>query len=266
MRDQLPVSYKQTYPFRIGTTSFIYPAGWFENAAMLAPFLDEIELIFFESHPNALPPLSEIEQLRRLGKEQQIAYNVHLPIDTCIGSLNLKTRKNAREAILRIVEMTEPLAPSTYTLHVIQGKSEQDGLPSPQWEKSIRDDLSILLDQGISPHHLTLENLDYPFHYLDAIIHDFELHVCIDVGHCLLGNETLGELFKRYGNITDMIHLYGIETSGRHRALNRLGGDVQRSVVDFLKSYTGTVSIEVFSYTDLAHSLETLQKVWTPLA
>ena len=49
-------AHKSGYPFRLGTTSFIYPAGWAENVARLAPLVDEVELLFFESQiPGSLP-------------------------------------------------------------------------------------------------------------------------------------------------------------------------------------------------------------------
>ena len=37
------------YPFKIGTTSYIYPAGYVDNVKILAPCLDEIELLLLES-------------------------------------------------------------------------------------------------------------------------------------------------------------------------------------------------------------------------
>ena len=42
-------SYKGQYPFRLGTTSFIYPAGYADNVTLIGPCVDEIELLFFES-------------------------------------------------------------------------------------------------------------------------------------------------------------------------------------------------------------------------
>jgi hypothetical protein len=61
----LPRSYKKRYPFRIGTTSFIYPAGYTENVARLGPHVDEIEILMFESHPDSRPTDSWCGILRR---------------------------------------------------------------------------------------------------------------------------------------------------------------------------------------------------------
>ncbi len=45
----VPKSYKGSYQFRLGTTSFIYPDHYLPNVKMLGPYLNEIELLLFES-------------------------------------------------------------------------------------------------------------------------------------------------------------------------------------------------------------------------
>ena len=61
----LPGIYKCRYPFRLSVPSFLYPDTWAANARMLAPHVDEIELLFFESKPKVcLPSREEIRALR----------------------------------------------------------------------------------------------------------------------------------------------------------------------------------------------------------
>ena len=57
---------KKRFSFRLSAPSYIFPADYAANAAALAPFLDEIELLFFESACDSLPSLREIEKLRKL--------------------------------------------------------------------------------------------------------------------------------------------------------------------------------------------------------
>jgi hypothetical protein len=85
MYPALPKSYKGVYPFKIGTTSFIYPASYTQNVTMLAPYVDEIELLLFESAPDSLPSIHEIKKLLSLSKEFDLTYNVHLPIDISLS-------------------------------------------------------------------------------------------------------------------------------------------------------------------------------------
>jgi hypothetical protein len=47
---RLTKSYKGFYPFKLATTSFIYPDDYIPNVKMLGPFVDEIELLLFESN------------------------------------------------------------------------------------------------------------------------------------------------------------------------------------------------------------------------
>lgn len=55
MYPTLEKSHKGTFPFRLGTTSFIYPDNYETNVRLLAPYLDEIELLFLEGDPESLP-------------------------------------------------------------------------------------------------------------------------------------------------------------------------------------------------------------------
>ena len=61
MYPALGKSYKGEFPFNIGTTSFIYPDDYVPNVKMLGPYLENIELLLFESqHTDALPSTSSI--------------------------------------------------------------------------------------------------------------------------------------------------------------------------------------------------------------
>ena len=78
-------SYKGLYPFRLATTSFIYPDHYVPNVKMLGPYFDEIELLLFESlQPDSLPDPTVIAQLSHLAEKYDLTYNVHLPTDISI--------------------------------------------------------------------------------------------------------------------------------------------------------------------------------------
>ena len=69
----LAKSYKGLYPFRLGTTSFIYPDQYVPNVKSVGPFVDEIELLLFESGPvESLLPKPVIEDLVDLSRELTI--------------------------------------------------------------------------------------------------------------------------------------------------------------------------------------------------
>jgi hypothetical protein len=108
-------SYRRRFPFRLATTSFIYPDRILPNAMRLAPYLDEMELILFET--KNLPNREEISHLSALQDKQGLSYNVHLPLDISLGHPSDKTREEGIAAVHEAVALTRRLTPSTYTLH-----------------------------------------------------------------------------------------------------------------------------------------------------
>ncbi len=58
---------KGRFPFRLGTTSYIIPDAIFPNVRFLAPLVDEIELVLFESgRDDNLPSGEDISALAAL--------------------------------------------------------------------------------------------------------------------------------------------------------------------------------------------------------
>ena len=114
----LPKSYKGAYPFKLGTTSFIYKDGYVPNVKMLGPFIDEIELLLFESKPGSLIKKTEIDELSLLSKEFDLTYNIHLPTDIFFGNSNPSVRQLAVETTLGVLDLISPLFPLTCTLHL----------------------------------------------------------------------------------------------------------------------------------------------------
>lgn len=258
----LPTIYKSRYPFKIGTTSFIYPAGYHTNARLLAPFVDEIELLFFECEPQGgLPDEGEIETLRLLAADNRLTYNVHLPMDIFPGSPDSRIRRQALEGIKRIVSLTRPLSPSTYTLHLPWEGPAVSGL-RPAWSKRLCRFVNDLCQWGLAPERVSVETLDFPFHWLDDLLADFPVKVCIDLGHLLVHGVDPYRTFQIYGPRTVVIHLHGTDGKHDHLALDHLSDALQRVVISILSRFKGVVSLEVFSYPDLVSSLETLDFAW----
>src|SRR5512138_1637445 len=77
----------QTYPFRLGTTSYIIPADILPNARYLAGKVRDIELILFEvdDGPNNLPSPEVIDELTHIAQQHDMTYTVHLPLDLKLG-------------------------------------------------------------------------------------------------------------------------------------------------------------------------------------
>lgn len=262
MYPALPKSYKGIFPFKIGTTSFIYPDSYVQNVKMLAPYLDEIELIFFESAPDSLPSRDEIKALLFLSNEYDISYNIHFPLDIFLGAKDGSIRHFAVETIKQIVGLTAPLAPSTFTLHLVYDETTMETEPLKNWQDRTYHCMNQLISSGINAKKISIETLNYPLEWIENILMDFNLSVCLDLGHLILYGLDLNDVFERYKNKTSIIHLHGADENRDHEALDLLSKSDLRTIYKILKQFTGIVSIEVFSYDHLNTSLKYLENVW----
>ena len=139
MYPQLPKSYSNCFPFRIGTTSFIYPDRIIPNVKMLAPFLDEIELLLFESRSaDSLPSKQDIGTLKSLAGDYNLYYNIHLPTDIALGASDPAERAHAVDSIKRIITRCAPLSPSTHTLHLTCDSLFSEPHQVRQWQENSR--------------------------------------------------------------------------------------------------------------------------------
>jgi sugar phosphate isomerase/epimerase len=67
---------------------------------------------------------------------------------------------------------------------------------------------------------------------------------------------------KKYLPQTSIIHFHGVENGIDHLGIDRLNGKIINSILSKLQSFTGVLSIEVFSFGDLKNSLEVLEQKW----
>jgi sugar phosphate isomerase/epimerase len=251
-----PVSFKGCFPFKVGTTSFIYPDVYARNVKMLGPFFDEIELLFLQSDPSScLPEKKEVQLLAQLGHDLDIAYNVHLPYDIDPGHADERVRNHAVDILKTIFDLSAPLAPSTHTLHLPLDTTNPDTEDLKKWRQNLRISLARLMDHGISGYLLSIENLTYPLAWVEDIIFEFDLQICLDIGHLMAQGIDINLVFQKYADRIRIIHLHGVDGPKDHLALDTLTEQQGADVIRILKGFAGTVSIEVFSFENLASSL-----------
>ncbi len=115
--------------FRLGVPSYVYPADILPNVEALAPLVDDIELVLFESSPEVrgqrsevsltnLPSVNTIARLAELAQQHDLTYTVHFPIDRHLGSPDIKERRALQKQMLAIMDRTRPLRPYAYILHL----------------------------------------------------------------------------------------------------------------------------------------------------
>jgi sugar phosphate isomerase/epimerase len=261
MYPSLARSYKGIFPFRLGTTSFIYPDDYIPNVKMLGPCLDEIELLLFESLPaDALPPKAVIAELAHLASEYDLAYNIHLPTDVSISDRQPEKQQHAVNTILSVIDRVAPLCPTAYSLHIPYSPKSFDPDTVKSWQCCVFKNLEKILTGGIAAESIAVETLDYRFDLLNDILAELNLSVCLDIGHLIAHGYDLNALFDKYGDITSIIHLHGVKNGHDHLALDKLSDKFREPVLAILKRFSGSVSLEVFAFDDLKFSLAFLER------
>lgn len=251
-------SLKGVFPFRLSTTSYIIPDAILPNVEFLGPYLDEVELVLFESGQETnLPSVYEVRELGRMGQDMGITYNVHLPTDIFLGDPVSAVRNSSVEAVLRFHDRTIQLAPRLYVLHLETRSSQGERVQDREaWMDSVRSSLEALWRRGMDPKTVSVENLEYPPNLLEPLIEEMGMWHCVDVGHLIRYGFPVGEELGRCISRCAMVHLHGVEKGIDHRGLDLLPDGLWKELGRCLGRFRGGVSIEVFSLEHLARSME----------
>jgi len=275
---------KGRFPFKLATTSYIYPDQIIPNVGKIGPYLDEIELVLFESkREDDLPDEGEITALINLSSRLDVGFNIHLPIDIYLGDENEGVRSKGVSIVKEVFGRTLRLNPSVYTLHLdlknppvppfIKGGRRGD-FPKGSTGRSVREEdlggwrvrllrsMEEILECGIETRRISIETLGYPFEWIEDIVRKFDFSICLDVGHLLVNGLDLPLYFRKYLSDTSIIHLHGVENGTDHLGVDKLENGIIDRILSQLQHYRGIVSIEVFSFDDLKRSLEVLEEKW----
>ena len=254
---------KGGFPFRLSTTSCIIPDSILSNLLLVGPYLDEVELVFFETRNGEtnLASLQDIRDMRLAAEDLNITYNVHLPGDLFFGDPDPSLRAGFRETALRFYERTLSLDPTLYILHLDSRRA--DGIVEPNlfaWADRVEESLSALVKDGLDPDRVAVENLEYTLDRLMPFVEKTGLKLCLDIGHIILYGHDLQTQLDRYLSKSAMIHLHGVRKGVDHLGVQWISPGDWEMICRVLAGYTGGLSIEIFSVEDLAASLDRLQK------
>jgi len=257
-------SYKGLFPFRLGTTSYIYPEPILPNVMRLASFLDEIELVLFESSgEDNLPDEALIRDLKALSAVTGTGFNVHLPMDVYLGDQRRTVRSEGVRTVRKFIERTSLLSPSLYTLHF--SLKDEEGHDAPDlglWKEYVRESAEDILGCGIDPSLISIETLGYPYEWIEETVRTFGFSICLDLGHLLNRGFDLRGHLDRYLAETSVIHLHGLQNGMDHLGIDKLGEETLDLILSYLRRFKGVLSIEVFAFDDLKNSLRVLEEKW----
>ena len=254
------------FPFRLGATSYVLPADVEPNVRALAGFVDDIEIVFFESEDACpLPDLESMRTLRLIAETHALSYTVHLPLNLCVGSPDEGARDAAVRTCRRIISHANLFDPFAFILHL-----DKPGEPIPSyaslqaWRRRTADSVSRLLPKGVSPKKICIENLDYPFEWVSPLVEEMGLSICFDVGHLLLTGESPIAFLDTYGPKIRVVHLHGVKGTEDHVPVSCLAPTLLQRLYTQLScdpSILRVVTLEVFDAEHLRESMRTMEKL-----
>ena len=249
---------KNNFPFRLGTTSFILPANYADNVAFLAPLVDDVELLFFESEAQSLPKKQEVEKLHQLKKEHGISYTLHLPLDLHPGSRDESLRRKSMDVCRRLVASTFRLDPLAWILHIPLSGDNPEGNRASM-ERSIGE----LENEGLDRNQLCLETLDYPFEQVLEMAEKHDVSMCIDIGHLLLHGFTVENCLEACLKRTRVVHVHGLRKRKDHQEISLIDPDLRQKIITALMKW-GTrervATLENFALETFRPSLKSMRE------
>jgi len=254
------------FPFRLGTTSYIIPDSIIPNVRVLAPLIDDIELVLFESDTiSNLPTKNEVAEIRSIAESCNCGFTVHLPTDRKAGSARAKDRQEFIDAAIRVIELTLPLSPRGWVLHLegitFGSLNEEIAL----WRRRCFEIVDVLASAVGDSRLLTIENLAYPFDCNVSIVSVCNTSYCLDVGHLWVAADPSWEAICRNALArTSIIHLHGVQNNEDHISLrkgNRIQLEKLFAIIQECR-YDGVVTLEVFNEKDFGESMEVVREIW----
>jgi len=255
----------KTYPFRLGTTSYIIPDDILPNARYLASQVRDMELILFEvdDGPNNLPSPEVIHELSQIANQHDLTYTVHLPLDLKLGE-DSSERDQSLVKARRVIDCTCELNPWAYVLH-LDGKAVRtstDAKRIRRWQDQSVRALEIVSEWVGRAEKLAVENLEtYPLDFIQPVLDRIPVSRCVDVGHLWLDGHDPLPYLQAALPLTRVIHIHGIAERD-HRSLAFMPQEKVNAVFHELlrANYECVLTLEIFSEQDFLSSMEVVDR------
>lgn len=256
---------KPRFPFRLGTTSYVFPTDILSNVKRLASVVDDIELVVFEvDDQSSLPSRATVAQLRTLAKRHELTYTVHLPLDLRLAAGGHLQQQSLQKACW-VIRSTLTLDPWAYVVHLDGAEIHSPHTPRARtdWLNQAARSLEAMAEEIGIPDRLAVENLDgySPCVYL-PLLDRTSISLCVDIGHLINQAEDPLPYLKENLARTRVIHLHGSRGGRDHRGLDEMDDDLLASLLGVILSrhYHGVLTLEVFSEQDFLSSKDKIHR------
>lgn len=165
-----------------------------------------------------------IKKLLQIKKEYDVTYSVHLPIWAIeLASPNTLIRNASINCCIESITRTRFLEPLAYVIHLTGALAAEFSRANldPKLKRSIAIIISgfaaisvekILSLTKIVPRLLAVENVEFPFDATRQIVDKYDLSICFDTGHQLVGfsgPDTVQEFLAKHQTKIIAYHLNG---------------------------------------------------------
>lgn len=251
---------KHSFPFYSGTTSYIYPFetdNLIGNVKALSDSVDIIQLLFFgKNYLDKLLTKKNLHALQKIQKEKSIKYCIHLPTDFDLLNPIQDNLEEALTRIQKIIKACKDLEVDYYILHI--DRCENFTYPKIIWNKKTKQSFSKALHSIAAlfadPKCLCIENTSCSLKVVKNEIEATNVSVCCDIGHLMIKGESFEQMFNLFKDRTPVMHIHGVKNNKDHIALPCSPAADLEILQRFLKSYQGTVILEVFNEKDFRDS------------
>lgn len=206
---------ERQYKQMIGTTSWLVPGTYYENARLVAQIVDFVELLVYTwDWETQMLLTKEIDKLNKLTEIYGLKYTVHLPTDSVENVKNAYSFLNGKLDILNFV------------VH-----------PFDNYE---------FLEIIENYHNVSVENLKEQVYYHKRFVYD--------IGHSVLGIKPELSKILENGKITEL-HLMGIKDGKDHLEVDLSNLDTLYRELGDLTFSTSLICFEVFGLEELINSV-----------
>ena len=248
-----------------------------ENVRRLSPLVDYVEIVLFRTPDlHNLPTALEVRELKKIGAGEGIGFTVHLPASLEPASTDQNLRDESLMTIRETCRRLEDLDPAHFILHLpfspptlvpvpdLYFKTQDPAGKWNGWSARAAETLNALRAVGPSPGTLLVENINYSPRFLETFLKEGLCRLCLDLGHLLLGRETVLDYLEEYVGHIQEIHLHGVNGYDEHLSLAHLPVERLQKWLAFLKEsdYRKLITLELFSPEELQESLDILSWLW----
>jgi len=234
-----------------------------DNLRSLSSDLSDMEMVLFDTdgHTN-MPSPDEVIRLKALCKDLGMTCTVHFPVDIC-ASDDARIRRRCEDKCLRTVELFSQLAPFAWILHLTgakRGRIPDDDIE--KWRDKSRKSAERICSALDNKSKLCVETLDYDFSFIEDIVSDTGLSICLDIGHLIKFGYPVRQRIKKYMPLARVVHIHGVKPDGTdHVDLSYCSRELISETIAMMSDNSERVmTLEVFE-DDYEPSLKVLKEI-----